>query len=91
MSLAQKLQHEIEAVALTTLYFAVWLAALTFIKHLRAVHEAMLARGTDADLARAAAMQARCICSVTPSASSISAISSSDLMLLWQATVSIRC
>lgn len=34
MSLAQKLQHEIEAVALTTLYFAVWLAALTFIKHL---------------------------------------------------------
>lgn len=29
-----KLQHEIKAVGLTTLYFAVWLAALAFIKHL---------------------------------------------------------
>lgn len=34
MNFLQKLQHEIMTVALTTLYFAVWLAALTFIKHL---------------------------------------------------------
>ncbi len=34
MNFAWKLQHEIKAVALTTLYFTVWLAALTFIKHL---------------------------------------------------------
>lgn len=34
MNFAHKLRREIRAVALTTLYFAVWLAALTFIKHL---------------------------------------------------------